>query len=48
MFDRSHFLRFLIVNNFEVKKALAHFEEYLNWRKNQNIDKLLVSNDYEK
>ena len=25
MFDRSHFLRFLIVNDFDTKKAMAHF-----------------------
>lgn len=42
MFDRAHFARFLIANQFDVKKALAHFVEYLSWRKAQKIDNLLV------
>lgn len=43
MFDRAHFAKFLVANNFDSKKALSHFLEYLEWRKQQNIDKLLVS-----
>ena len=43
MFDKQTFVRFLISNDFDIKKALAHFQEYLKWRKNQNIDRLAVS-----
>ena len=45
MFDRSHFVRFLISNEFDIKKTLAHFQEYLEWRKAQNIDRLAVNTD---
>lgn len=46
MFDRSHFARFLAGNNFDVKKAIGHFNEYLQWRKQQKIDSLLVNYIY--
>ena len=42
MFDRAHFARFLQGNDFDIKKAISHFHEYLNWRKQQKIDSLLV------
>jgi hypothetical protein len=44
MFDRAHFARFLVANEFDLPKAIAHFNDYLNWRKQQKIDSLLVSN----
>lgn len=44
MFDRAHFARFLCADSFDIKQGISHFEEYLKWRKTQNIDKLLVSN----
>lgn len=43
MFDRAHFARFLAGNKFDVKKALEHFKDYLNWRKTSKIDNLIVS-----
>lgn len=42
MFDRAHFARFLVANEFDIKQGLAHFSEYLQWRKQQKIDALLV------
>ena len=42
MFDRAHFARFIGADNFDIKTAIGHFQEYLKWRKTQNIDKLLV------
>ena len=42
MFDRAHFARFLVANDFDLAKAISHFNEYLNWRKQQKIDSLLV------
>lgn len=42
MFDRNHFARFLAANSFDVKKSMSHVQEYLNWRKQSNIDVLLV------
>lgn len=33
MFDRAHFARFLAGNEFDVQKAMTHFNEYLQWRK---------------
>jgi len=33
MFDRAHFARFLIANNFNIQATIDHFVEYLNWRK---------------
>jgi hypothetical protein len=42
MFDRAHFGRYLHANNFDIEKTLAHFKEYLQWRKQQGVDKLLV------
>jgi hypothetical protein len=42
MFDRAHFARFLVANDFDLGKAISHFNEYLNWRKQQKIDSLLV------
>jgi len=41
MFDRAHFARFLVANEFDIKQGLAHFSEYLQWRKQQKIDALL-------
>lgn len=32
MFDRAHFARFLKANDFDMKKAMEHFNEYLQWR----------------
>ena len=43
MFDRAHFARFLAANDFDLKNAIGHFNEYLQWRKQQKIDNLLVS-----
>ena len=43
MFDRATFARYLYANKFDTNAALAHFKEYLQWRKTSNIDKLLVS-----
>lgn len=43
MFDRAHFARFLIANQYDIKKTIAHFEEYLGWRKSQKIDNLMVN-----
>ena len=47
MFDRAHFARFLQGNDFDIKKAIGHFNEYLNWRKQAKIDSLLVSKQME-
>ena len=41
MFNEPLYARFLSANNFDVAKALSHFQEYLQWRKTSNIDKLL-------
>ena len=42
MFDRAHFARFLVANKCDIPKAMAHFKEYLQWRKTAKIDNLLV------
>lgn len=41
MFNRAHFARFLQANAFDQAKALEHFKEYLQWRKNSKIDHLM-------
>jgi hypothetical protein len=33
MFNRAHFARFLITNDFNIPKTIVHFQEYLAWRK---------------
>ena len=43
MYNRSHFARFLIANEFNIPKTIEHFKEFLNWRKSQKIDNLLVT-----
>lgn len=44
MFERPQFARFLLAADFDPDKALKNFTSYLDWRKVQSIDKLLVNN----
>jgi hypothetical protein len=43
MFNRAHFARFLGASDFDITRGLEAFGGYLQWRKTQSIDKLLVS-----
>jgi len=42
MFERPQFARYLLAADFDPDKALKNFTSYLDWRKVQSIDKLLV------
>lgn len=43
MFDQHFYCRFLKAHNFDVKQAMVQLKLYLQWRKDQNVDTILVS-----
>lgn len=43
MFDKSFYGRHLYAHGFQIDTAIQHLKNYLDWRKNQNIDTILVS-----
>jgi len=43
MFDRHFYARFLSAHQFDTSKAIDLLKNYLAWRKNNNIDTILVS-----
>lgn len=45
-YDNSYLLRFLRARSFDLEKALLMFKEYLDWRREKNVDKIMVSEFY--
>jgi len=43
MFTEATHARFLAANDFDPNAALAHFQEFLDWRISQHVDKMLVN-----
>lgn len=43
MFDQNFYCRFLKAHNFDVAQAKVQLKLYLQWRKEQNVDTILVS-----
>ena len=43
LFDQHFYCRFLKAYNFDVQQAKVHLKLYLQWRKEQNVDTILVS-----
>ena len=43
MFDKHFYGRFFKSYDFDTEKALKHWVIYCQWRKQQNIDTILVS-----
>ena len=43
MFDQHFYARFLKGNDFDIDKSILIFKNYLQWRKQQKIDTVLVS-----
>ena len=43
MFDQHFYCRFLKAHNFDIAQAKVQLKLYLQWRKDQNVDTILVS-----
>ena len=43
MFDQHFYCRFLKSQDFEIEKAITQLKLYLQWRKEMNVDTILVS-----
>ena len=46
LFDKSFYGRHLYAHGFKIDTAIQHLKNYFDWRKNQNIDTILVSAPY--
>ena len=44
IFDKHFYARYLKGHNFDISRATMQLKNYLEWRKKQNIETILVSN----
>ena len=47
LFDKSFYARHLSAHGFKIDTAVKHLKNYLDWRKKQNIDTILVSTKFQ-
>lgn len=45
LYDNSYLLRFMRARKFDLEKTFLMFQDYIKWRKEKNVDLIMVSKE---